>query len=338
MGPFEHYLLIFLLSMVAADLLTPLAGKLALRFGAVDKPSARKVHTHPIPLLGGLAIYIGFFLGASLVVALNSQMMLALFFSSSFIVFVGILDDLYDLKPIVKLSGQLAAAVIFVACGMQIQFVTNPWGGMFYLGIWGIPITILWLVAMSNVVNFLDGLDGLAAGVSTIASLAVFIVAVMRGQYLVAGITMALMGSAMGFLRHNFNPARIFMGDSGAMFLGFTLAAIAVQGSLKGAMTLGLVVPALAFGVPIVDTAFAIIRRKRRGVPISQADRGHIHHRLLDRGFSQKQAVILIYLLTACLGIVGVGLAAGSSPMVIGAISLGALLLHLSIKRNHLEG
>lgn len=337
MRPFEHYLLVFLFSMVAADLLTPLAGKLALRFGAVDKPNARKVHTHPIPLLGGLAIYLGFFLGVSLLVGLDSPMLRALFFSSSFIVFVGILDDLYDLKPLVKLLGQIAAAVIFVAFGMQIQFVTNPQGGMFYLGLWGIPITILWLVAMSNVVNFLDGLDGLAAGVSTIAALAVFIVAIMRGQYLVAGITMALVGSSMGFLRHNFNPARIFMGDSGSMFLGFTLAAVAVQGSLKGAMTLGLVVPALAFGVPIADTAFAIIRRKKNGVPISQADRGHIHHRLLDRGFSQKQAVILIYLMTACLGLAGVGLAAGSSAMIIGALFVGILLLRLGKKPHHLE-
>lgn len=338
MGGFEHYLLVFLLSMVTADLLTPLVGKLALRFGAVDKPCARKVHTKPIPLLGGLAIYVGFFLGVSLVAALDTQITRALFYSSSFIVFVGIIDDLYDLRPSVKFAGQLIAAIIFVACGMQIQFVTNPQGGMLYLGFWGIPITILWLVAMSNVVNFLDGLDGLAAGVSTIAALAVFIVAVMRGQYLVAGITIALVGANLGFLRYNFNPAQIFMGDSGAMFLGFALAAIAVQGSLKGAMTLGLVVPALAFGIPILDTAFAIIRRKRKGVSISQADRGHIHHRLLDRGYSQKQAVVLIYLLTACLGVIGVGLAAGSSLMIIGSLLVGATILHLSLKTNHLEG
>jgi UDP-GlcNAc:undecaprenyl-phosphate GlcNAc-1-phosphate transferase len=232
----------------------------------------------------------------------------------------------------------LTAAVIFVAFGMQIEFVTNPWGGMFYLGAWGIPLTILWLVAMSNVVNFLDGLDGLAAGVSVIAASAVFIVALMRGQYLVAGLTMALVGSSVGFLRYNFNPARIFMGDSGSMFLGFALAAIAVQGSLKGAMTLGLVVPALAFGVPIADTAFAIIRRKKNGVPISQADRGHFHHRLLDQGFSQKQAVMHIYLLTACLALAGVGLAADSALMIWGAVLLGALVLHFGKRLHHLEG
>ncbi len=338
MRSLEHYLLVFLFSMVVTDLLTPVVGKFALRFGAVDKPNARKVHTHPIPLLGGLAIYIGFFLGVSLLIGLDAPMLKALFYSCSFIVFVGILDDLYDLQPKVKLLGQLTAAVIFVAFGMQIEFVTNPWGGMFYLGAWGIPLTILWLVAMSNVVNFLDGLDGLAAGVSVIAASAVFIVALMRGQYLVAGLTMALVGSSVGFLRYNFNPARIFMGDSGSMFLGFALAAIAVQGSLKGAMTLGLVVPALAFGVPIADTAFAIIRRKKNGVPISQADRGHFHHRLLDQGFSQKQAVMHIYLLTACLALAGVGLAADSALMIWGAVLLGALVLHFGKRLHHLEG
>jgi len=334
---FERYLLFFLFSMVASDLLTPLIGKFALKFGIVDKPNARKIHTRPIPLMGGLAIYFSFFLGISIFTGLESQMLKALFYSCSFIVFVGILDDVYDLRPHVKLMGQITAAVIFVALGMHIEFITNPFGGMFYLGLGGIPLTILWLVAMSNVVNFLDGLDGLAAGVSIIAALAVFIVSVMRGQYMVASLTIALVGSSLGFLRHNFNPARIFMGDSGAMFLGFALAAIAVQGSVKGAMALGLVVPALAFGVPIADTAFAIIRRKKKGQPISQADRGHIHHRLLDRGFSQRQAVVHIYLITACLALVGVAFALGSLLLVSAALAAGGFLLRLG-KKTHLEG
>ena len=188
-----------------------------------------------------------------------------------------------------------------VCFGVRIEWLNNPWGGYFYLNYLSIPFTVFWIVSFTNVVNLIDGLDGLAAGVSAIASVTVIMVALQQGLYPVAVITAALAGGIIGFIRYNFNPATIFMGDTGSLFLGYMLAAISIFGAVKSAATIALLVPAIALGLPIMDTAFAIVRRYKNGRPIFSPDKGHIHHRLLAMGFSQRQAVIFMYLISAGL-------------------------------------
>ncbi len=317
-------LAVFLLSLTVALLATPLVGRLAVRCGAIDLPDARKVHDKPIPRWGGIAIYLAFFLPVSGFLGWGGKGVPGLILGGTVILLVGIVDDLVGLSPKLKFLGQVVAAAVLIASGIRIQFLTNPGGGMLYLGLWGIPLTLLWVVGITNMLNLIDGLDGLAAGISSIAATALFFVALQKGQATVALYTVALTGSALGFLRYNFNPARIFMGDAGSMFLGFVLAAVSIQGALKGATTIALSIPAVALGVPIFDTVFAIIRRFHNGKPIYMADKGHLHHRLLALGLSQRQAVLLVYLVSICLGVDAVLLA--SVPAF-----LGVALLALSL-------
>ena len=238
---------------------------------------------------------------------------------------MGIFDDLYDLSPKIKLIGQIAAAAILVCFGIKVEWVTNPFGGMFYLGKLSIPITIFWVVGITNTLNFIDGLDGLAAGISSIASFTLMVMALCEGLSSVVVLTAALAGGALGFLPHNFNPAKIFMGDTGAMFLGYTLAAISVVGAVKSATVIALVVPILALGLPIMDTAFAILRRFVNGYPIMQADKDHIHHRLLAIGFTQKQTVLIMYSISAVYGMSAIALAE------MGLLQAGFILIALII-------
>ncbi|MGE5508777.1 MAG: glycosyltransferase family 4 protein [Chitinophagales bacterium] len=291
----------FLLALVAVYLSTPFMRALALRYGIVDEPNQRKVHSVPIPYLGGVAIYLGFLVGLLLVPGAWPRLA-GLLTGGTLILVLGVIDDVWNLPAKVKFAGQVAVATLAVLMGLRIQGLTNPFGGYLHLGWWGIPLTVLWLVSFTNVMNLVDGLDGLAAGVAAIAAGALSVVAFEKGQLLVATLALALSGSAAGFLPHNFNPAKIFMGDAGAMFLGFVLAGIAVQGALKGAAAIALVIPVVALGVPVLDTACAIIRRFQNGQPISEADRGHFHHRLLALGLSPKQAVLFVYLLSFALG------------------------------------
>jgi UDP-GlcNAc:undecaprenyl-phosphate GlcNAc-1-phosphate transferase len=222
------------------------------------------------------------------------------------ITILGVLDDVYQLPAKVKLLGQIAAACVLVLFDIRIEWVNNPLGGFFYLDMLSIPFTILWVISFTNVVNLIDGLDGLAAGVSAIASLTVILVAIQMGYFHVALLTAALAGAIIGFIRYNFNPATIFMGDTGSMFLGYMLAAISIYGAVKTATTIALIVPAIALGLPILDTAFAIMRRYVNGKPIFQPDKGHLHHRLLDTGMSHKEVVLFMYGITAilCIGAV----------------------------------
>jgi UDP-GlcNAc:undecaprenyl-phosphate GlcNAc-1-phosphate transferase len=296
------YLYAFIVAMVLAYLATPFVKKLAWRIGAVDIPrDNRRVHTHPIPRIGGLAIYAGFVAAVMLTLPFD-RMMAGLLLGSGIIVILGIVDDIKEISPKVKLLGQIAAAVVLVAFGIQVEWVTNPLGGMFYLGKLSAPLTIFWVVGITNTLNFIDGLDGLAAGVASIASVTLLFVALEQGQGHIVILASALAGSALGFLPFNFNPAKIFMGDTGAMFLGFTLAAISIEGAIKSAATIALVAPVLALGLPIFDTAFAILRRLASGHPVMQADKGHIHHRLLALGLNQRQTVIIMYFISMGLG------------------------------------
>jgi UDP-GlcNAc:undecaprenyl-phosphate GlcNAc-1-phosphate transferase len=280
---------------------------LAWKLGAIDMPGeARRMHNKPMPRLGGLAMFIAFCVGGLFTLPWGEQSVQGLILGSTVIVILGILDDIYGLPAKVKLLGQILAAWVLVYFGTTVEWVTNPLGGMIYLGKWSTPITIFWIVGIVNTLNFIDGLDGLAAGVSAISAFAIMLVNISLHQYEVA-LTMALLsGCAIGFLPYNFNPAKIFMGDTGSMLLGYILAAAAVEGAVKSATVIALIVPILALGLPIFDATYAILRRFVNGKPIMQADKGHVHHRLLAIGLSQKQTVIFMYLVTLSLGLCSV--------------------------------
>ena len=303
----QSYIVAFSIALVVAYFITPKVMELAIKVGALDAPDERKVHKGMIPRMGGLAIYAGFVL-AVLASMYVSREIMGLLVGGTIILIVGIIDDLKPLPANVKLLGQIVAAAVLVMFDIRIEWLTNPFGEMIYVDYLAIPLTILWVVGLTNTVNLIDGLDGLAAGVSTIASVTILLVALQQNFWTVAILTAALAGSALGFLQHNFNPAKIFMGDTGSMFLGYMLAAISILGAVKSAATIALIVPIVALGLPILDTAFAIIRRYMSGRPIFKPDKGHLHHRLLEMGLTQKQAVLLMYVISGCLGLSAIAL------------------------------
>ena len=309
------YLWAFAAALIVAFLVMPAVIFLARKTGAMDAPNARKVHKKPVPRIGGLGIYAGFMASIIFVAVkfgLDGEQLkeiVGLLFSGSLIVALGLVDDYKNLPARVKLLGQIVAAIVLVVgFDVRIDFVTDPFGGYLYLEWIAIPATVFWLVGLTNTVNLIDGLDGLAAGVASIASITIMFVALDQNLILVAIVTAALAGAAVGFLKYNFNPAEIFMGDTGSMFLGFMLAGISVTGSVKSVATIALIVPIFALGLPILDTTFAIVRRFRGGVPIFKPDKGHLHHRLLSVGFTQRQAVLLMYVISALFGLSAIAL------------------------------
>lgn len=303
----QTYIVAFTIALAVAYFATPQVMDLAIKVGALDAPDERKVHKGMIPRMGGLAIYAGFVLAVLASMYISREIM-GLLVGGTVILIVGIIDDLKPLPAKVKLLGQIAAASVLVMFDIRIEWLTNPFGDMLYVDYLAIPLTILWVVGLTNTVNLIDGLDGLAAGVSTIAAVTILLVALQNHFWTVAILTAALAGSAFGFLQHNFNPAKIFMGDTGSMFLGYMLAAISILGAVKSAATIALIVPIVALGLPILDTAFAIIRRYMSGRPIFKPDKGHLHHRLLEMGLTQKQTVLLMYVMSGCLGLSAIAL------------------------------
>ena len=298
------YVWAFVIALIVTYICTPLVRMLAVKIGAIDAPDARKVHQVSIPRLGGLAIYIGYMVSLLYSVKDISSVK-GLLIGSVILVAVGIWDDVKQIGPKTKLLGQIVAALMLPIFDNAIHFISIG-DHMLYLEYLSIPLTVFWIVGFTNIVNLIDGLDGLAAGISLIACIAICIVTLQMGQVDLACITLALAGAACGFLRYNFNPAKIFMGDTGSMLLGYTMAAISVMGSVKTAATVGLVVPVIVLGLPILDTLFAIVRRRINGRPVFQPDKGHVHHRLLAMGLTQKQAVLLMYAITAVLGCVSI--------------------------------
>lgn len=292
----------FLLAALISYILTPYIRVLAFKVRAIDRPDNRKVHKKIMPRLGGLAIYISFMLGVIASMELTKDV-IGIMIGGTLILAVGVLDDKYQLSAKVKLLGQIAAACVLIAFDIRIEWINNPFGGYFYLDYLSVPFTVFWIVSFINIVNLIDGLDGLAAGVTAIASITVLLVAAQMGYYQIAIMTAALTGGIIGFIRYNFSPAVIFMGDTGSMFIGYILGAISVFGAVKTAATIALIVPAIALGLPIIDTAFAIVRRYNNGRPIFQPDKGHLHHRLIAMGMNQRQAVLLMYGITAALGV-----------------------------------
>ena len=307
MGDIKLAVIAFLISLGV----TPFVRKLAFKIGAVDVPKeARKIHNKPMPRMGGFAIFIAFVLGLVISKGAITTTERGIIIGATVIVIGGILDDVMDLKPKSKLAFQVLAAVILILHGIYINSITNPFSSLSYgfinINIFAIPMTIIWVVGVTNALNLIDGLDGLAAGVGFIASVTIYMVAILAERNSVATLTAILAGSILGFLPYNFNPASIFMGDTGSQLLGFLLAAISMEGAVKSATTFVIVVPILALGLPIYDTLFAVIRRKVNGKSIMEADRGHLHHRLLDLGLSQRQSVIIMYLISACLGAIAI--------------------------------
>jgi UDP-GlcNAc:undecaprenyl-phosphate GlcNAc-1-phosphate transferase len=312
-----------IVAMGVTWMVTPLTIQLGRRMGAVDLPGGRKIHRQPIPRIGGLAVFAGFFAGLAFAAVATGSFPSTLSKVSVYwqgmalaatgILLVGLVDDIRGLSFYWKFAAQTTAAVFVWLCGFRIEILTHPLGGELELGILSLPLTVLWIVGITNAVNLIDGLDGLATGIALITALAVGVIAFVRAELGVTAASVALAGSLMGFLRFNFNPARIFLGDSGSMFLGFVLAVTAVRGSQKGPTAVAILVPLLVLGLPLLDTGAAVVRRLyrlgHRGAhtngalrhvlgnfrEVFQADRGHIHHRLLEVGMSQRWAVLLLY-------------------------------------------
>ena len=319
-------------ALLVGLVMTRVAKVLALRFGVVDKPGARRVHQGVVPRMGGLGIYCGFIAGSLVYIISHPNLALTgealgLLISASIVFLTGLVDDVRSIRPTSKLAGQLMAALVFVSFGGYVKFFSNPFGGdILYLDYWGIPVTVLWLVGISNAVNLIDGLDGLAGGVSIISACTMGVVSLSHGYYMPAALLFVLAASTLGFLRYNFSPASIFMGDSGSLTLGYVLGAIAIMGFAKGATMIALVIPILILAIPIMDTFFAIIRRLLEHKPIMQPDKGHLHHRLLAKGLSHKQTVLIIYAITMFMGCIAI-LTALLNPLVTLALLVSALAL-----------
>lgn len=293
-------LLIFFSALLLAVGVTPLARRAAITLGFLDRPSARKVHTSPMPLLGGVAIYIAFIAALLLFSdAFFVHQVIGILVGATWVSFLGIWDDWRSLRPLVKLAGQLLAIALLVATGVRVEFLRNP-----YLNL---IVTVAWIIGITNAVNFLDNMDGLSGGVAAIAAGWLLVLGLWNGQRLVAPFAAALLGASLGFLVYNFNPARIFMGDAGSLFLGFTLAATAIKLRFPGQPdSVTFMIPILVLGVPILDLTLVTVSRLRRGVnPWTTAGRDHLSHRLVRLGLSHRRAVVAIYGLCLLSGALG---------------------------------
>ena len=326
-----------ILAAVVSFSTTPMVKKLACKVGAIDVPKDnRRMHKVPIPRLGGLAIFIAFLLTA-LIFADIDRPLRGILLGAVMIVVLGVLDDILTLKALPKLIVQIGAAAMAVYHGCVIQFFSNPnvFSEATYinLGWLSVPVTIIWIVAITNAVNFIDGLDGLAVGVSAISTASLIVIALLVQEFNIAMILVALFGACLGFIPYNMNPAKIFMGDTGATFLGYILATLSVTGLFKFYAIISFAVPFLILGLPIFDICFAFLRRIAKGQNPMVADRGHVHHRLIDMGFSQKQAVAISYMLTAILGLAAVLLTSSGelrALILIGAVFVvGAIGVHV---------
>lgn len=329
------FLLTFAVAFLGSLALTPLASRLALRFGFVDVPhEPRHVHQTSIPRLGGVALFLPFLaaVGLSLVLPLQRQdplelhRLTGLLIGSAIAFGLGVYDDKRELGPVPQFVVQFIAAAVAVYYGITIGEIANPFGGMIAFSVpVTIALTLFWVLGMMNTVNWLDGLDGLAGGVTVIASVLLFVHSYSLGQYSIALLPLALTGCVLGFLPFNFHPARIFMGTSGAVFLGFALGTMAIIGGAKMATAL------LVLGIPILDMAWQIINRLRLGRSPFLADRGHLHHRLLDLGFSQRRVVLLFYAVCAAFGTLALILGTGLQKLLVllgmGVVALVVLVL-----------
>jgi UDP-GlcNAc:undecaprenyl-phosphate GlcNAc-1-phosphate transferase len=334
----------FLAAILTGAALTPLVRALAHRRGVLDHAlTSRKLHGRPIPRLGGIAIVLAFYAPLVALLFVNSEVgrrfledrtkAFGLFAGGLAIAALGVWDDLRGADAKVKFTVQFAVAGAMYALGFRIDQIASPFGGAFALGWLGLPFTLLWIAGVVNAMNLIDGLDGLAGGVALVAIATTFAIAFLHGQPLMVLFTAALAGAVLGFLFYNFNPASIFMGDTGSMFLGFVLATTAIQTNLKSSTAVAIVVPIIALGVPILDTLLAMTRRAARGAPLFSADRGHIHHRLIDLGLSHRQAVLFLYGASVVLGLVALALTYASSAQATWTIVALSGVAYLFLRR-----
>lgn len=340
-GGVSRVLLALVIAAVVSFAVTPLVKILSVKWGAIDVPKDdRRMHDHPIPRMGGLAIFLGFLIATLLLVPLDTPRK-GMLLGAVVIVILGVFDDKYALPARLKFVVQIAAALIAALAGNRITVLSNPNifsdNPVWVLGWLSWPVTILWIVAVTNAVNLIDGLDGLACGVSSISSLSMLVIALLVSETDVAVVMAALAGACIGFLPFNFHPAKIFMGDTGATFLGYIMATMSVQGMFKMYNLISFIVPFLVLGLPIFDVTFAVFRRIAHGQSPMTPDRGHIHHRLIDMGFSQKQAVGVLYLVSAILGLSAVVLTVTKvSRVVVFLIAVGiAALVAWQVFRGH---
>ena len=340
-------MLAILIAFVVSFALTPVVKILAQKLGAMDVPGeARRVHDHPIPRMGGLAIFLGFIVSMLLFVDITQEVR-GILLGSIIIVITGVIDDIISLRAWTKFLIQILSAVIAVLHGVVINVVSNP--NVFssqeaiVLGWLAIPLTVLWIVGITNSVNLIDGLDGLAVGVSTISCVTILVVALLVSEPNVALIVAALAGACIGFMPYNLNPARIFMGDTGSLLLGYVLATVSVLGLFKFYAIVTFVVPVLALAVPLSDTLFAFCRRILHGQSPFHADRGHFHHKLMDLGLNQKQAVAILYAISATLGLAAVVLTTKGTiriALLILALLIGFVVcafIRKSVHKHHID-
>ena len=327
-------LLAFAVSLLVAYVMTPPVKRFAEKVGAIDVPKDnRRVHDHPIPRMGGLAIFIGFMLSLIFFVPMSTKVT-GLLVGSVIIAVMGGVDDIVSLNPWVKLAGQIVAALVAIRCGLVFDVISNPniFAEETYIEIgWlSIPLTMLWIVGCTNAVNLIDGLDGLAVGVSAISSLTMLIVSLFVSEPVVSIILAALTGACLGFMPYNLNPAKIFMGDVGSQLLGVVLSTASIMGRFKLHAIITFFVPLLALARPLADTIFAFFRRILHGQSPFKADKGHFHHRLLAMGLNQKQVVAVLYGISAVLGLLAV-LMAGDSMAVKIICLVAAFIISLGI-------
>ena len=330
-----NFIVKVLLSLIVAAALafavTPLVKRLAQRVGAMDVPKdERRMHKIPIPRMGGLAIFFAFLIAVLCFAGIDRELR-GILLGATIIVVLGILDDILTLNALPKFAVQIVAAVIAVLHGCRIEHFMG-----FRLATWlSYPVSVIWIVAITNAVNFIDGLDGLAAGVSAISAGSMLVVALLVPDYNSAILLAAIVGACAGFIPYNFNPAKIFMGDTGSTFLGYMLATVSIMGLFKFYAVISFAVPFLILGLPIFDTANAIIRRVAAGRSPMSPDRGHVHHKLIDMGFNQKQAVAILYAISATLGLTAVVLTSSGEVKaivlllaVLAAILVGAGIIY----------
>ena len=306
------YFIAFISAVIISFIMTPPARMLAFKVGALDVPKdPRKIHNKPMPYFGGLAIYVSI-MACMFVYMPRTSTNLHIMVGATIIVLTGIVDDMYDMPAKIKMVLQLIAALVAIRGGVQIHFITNPLSttGMSYLLTWlSYPITLFWLVGITNTINLIDGLDGLASGVASIAATTLLFTASNMGHDFIVMQCAIIAGASLGFLPFNFNPAKIFMGDTGSLLLGYMLAVTSVLGMVKSVAAVTLAVPLFAIGLPIFDTTFAIIRRYVNNKPIMEADKDHLHHKLMKSGLNQRQTVLIMYFISMMLGIVSIAIA-----------------------------
>jgi UDP-GlcNAc:undecaprenyl-phosphate GlcNAc-1-phosphate transferase len=328
-----YHLIAFLISVTVVLWTIPDVKTIGLKLGIVDRPNARKIHQDPVVRVGGVSIFAGTLIALTIVWMLGGFSMVSpsrgweiwgVAIGSIAFFFIGLADDLFNLTPISRLLMQLAVATLCWFMGVRIDFLSVPFSNLIHIEWLSLPVTVIWLVGMANAINWIDGVDGLAAGVSGIAAVVMLIVTLFMNQQAAALMAAALAGGALGFLRYNFNPAQIFMGDGGAYFMGFTLAGIGAIGLVKSTAITAVILPYLILAVPIIDMSAVILSRISKGKSPFVADKSHLHHWLLKAGISQRLTVLFIYALTLWVG----SLALGFSNMPSGwGYALGATML-----------